>query len=64
MEKCDLVCVLTESHGLLLRIDQVEGKQRAQLGGALAMTQLREDGGSDQVVMVKLLNSGWKMDAF
>ena len=42
----------------------MEGKQRVQLGGALAMTQLREDGGSDQVVMVKLLNSGWKMDAF
>lgn len=26
------------------------------------MTQLREDGGLDQVVMVKLLSSGWKMD--
>lgn len=41
VEQCDLVCMLTGSHWLLLRIDRVEGKQRVQLGGALAMTQLR-----------------------
>ena len=43
--------------------DRPSGREaESSVGGALAMTQLREDGGLDQVVMVKLLSSGWKMD--
>lgn len=64
MEQCDLIDVLTGSRWLLLRIDQAEGKRRVQVGGAVAMTQLREDGGLDQVVMVELVRSGQIMDAF
>ena len=64
MEQCDLIYVLTGSHWLLLRIDQAGGRQRVQVGGAIAMTQLREDGGLDQVVMVELVRTGQIMDAF
>ena len=47
-----------------MRIDQAGGRQRVQVGGAIAMTQLREDGGLDQVVMVELVRTGQIMDAF